>query len=75
MTDFENEEFVQENQMMSVLQVSKIFNISLSTIRKWMDQGRIPYFKVERTNRFLRKDVEKFLKENYYPKQEKVEEE
>ena len=70
MTEFDNEEYIQQHKMMSMTQISKMFNISMSTIRKWMEQGRIPYFRIERTSRFSRKDVEQFLKENYYPKTE-----
>jgi excisionase family DNA binding protein len=50
-----------EPDYLSVDQVAALFGVTGRTIRSWMSQGLIPYFRIGRTIRFRRQDVYEYL--------------
>ena len=49
--------------MLNSAEVAEWLNVAESTIRKWVHYGFIPHVKVGRAVRFIREDVEKWLRE------------
>ena len=55
---------------MSPKEVAEFCGVSLSAVRKWMGEGKIPYLKLGESEqslvRFRAEDVEAFVKERTY---------
>ena len=54
-------------QLVTVPEAAEILRVEVVTIRKWMYEGRIPYFKLSRRVVFKEKDLEAFIGGNYHP--------
>jgi excisionase family DNA binding protein len=59
-------------KLFSVAEVALIIGVSKKLVRQWIEEGRIPAFRVGANSRLLRvrqEDLEKFIDENtqYYP--------
>lgn len=53
------------NEYLRPDEIAKIIAVDVSTIRRWLRQGEIPYSKFGRAVRIKRVDFEKYLKDNY----------
>jgi len=53
-----------EPEYLTVDQVAALFDVTSRTIRSWMRQRLIPYFKIGRTIRFRRQNVYEYLCQN-----------
>ena len=64
-----NQQIPESNQgspLMTRQQVMNLFQISKSTLYRWVHkEKRLPYTKTNRTIRFRKDDVNKLLEENY----------
>ena len=49
--------------LLNSAEVAEWLNVAESTIRKWVHYGFIPHVKLGRAVRFIREDVEKWLRE------------
>jgi excisionase family DNA binding protein len=54
------------NQFLTPKQVAQIFGVSLCTIYRLMDKRKLPFLKIGTSIRLSKKDVEKFLADNYF---------
>ncbi len=67
-----NQQIPESNQgspLMTRQQVMNLFQISKSTLYRWVHkEKRLPYTKTNRTIRFRKDDVNKLLEQNYITK-------
>lgn len=53
------------NDVMTPAEVAQVFRVDTKTVRRWVEAGKLPYFKtLGGHRRFYRKDIEKFLNES-----------
>ena len=52
---------IARNQLYSLKGVARLFHVPVATIRRWADQGRMPYEMVGQEMRFTREDIEEYL--------------
>jgi excisionase family DNA binding protein len=49
-------------ELLTVQQVAELTGLSVETLNQWRSQGlHIPYIKLGKTVRYLRKDVERYI--------------
>ncbi len=54
----------KEDQLLDAKQVCKILHISLRTLQRYRDAGRIKYYKVNRLTLYKRSEIEEFIDSN-----------
>jgi excisionase family DNA binding protein len=55
---------MNDNQLLTIKELSEWLNVSESTLRKWYSRGEIPHYNIRRHIRFDRHKILKFLAKN-----------
>ncbi len=54
-------------KLMNVEEVSRLLNVKVSTVRKWVQMGFIPHLKLGRSVRFQASVIEKWIRKSMRP--------
>lgn len=54
------------SEFLTTKEVAKLFNVSISTINRMMDNRKIPFFKIGGSIRFSKEDIKQYLEDNYF---------
>jgi excisionase family DNA binding protein len=54
-----------EDEFLTVAEVAQTLRLSQATIRKWLDDGRLPHVRIGRRVRIVRADLDRFMELGY----------
>jgi excisionase family DNA binding protein len=52
-------------RLLNVAEVANLLGIKVSTIRAWVLERKIPYYKIGRSIRFSEQELQEFLQKNH----------